>query len=369
MHFTATYNPKGNSYGERQHGPMASLFNMFLHGRSKDEWDDPFLIETMNYVGGTYPSQSRGGLTPSFIETGVDVMDPFDWELSRDGPVLPPSNLAKRLAMLHCMRRTVAQVHQQARDSSAARRDGKSGPNKFKVGDIVWIHIDGTAADGGGKIGDKLMGPYEVLEWRQAEERTAWLRNVRDETDVISSCVDFWKLEKEVPEHMRLNYQPLMFTNSAGNDWFSSAGSYLEEVQDQRRLVGEFGEGPSYEPREVEQVLDEDAGDGLSHEERDEPAELVARDVSTRVAEREEAPGVYEVDKIKDHANVHSQDGSADRDYLVCWKGFLDEGEDRWVPREELLATAAEAVAKYEARLTHAQRWTTLLGKRLKKKG
>ncbi len=37
MNFTAAYNPQGNAYGEHQHGPIASLVNMFLHDRGKDE--------------------------------------------------------------------------------------------------------------------------------------------------------------------------------------------------------------------------------------------------------------------------------------------------------------------------------------------
>jgi len=240
MNFTAAYNPQGNAYGERQHGPIASLINMFLHDRSKDEWDDPFLIETLNYLGGTYPSSSRGGLSPSFIESGVDALDPFDWQLGGNGPVLPPSSLAKRLAMLHRMRRVVAQVHQQSRDVAARGHDRKAGPNRFKVGDKVWIHTEGKATDGAGKIGDKLIGPYEVLEWRQPQQRTAWLRNVHDHKDVISSPVDFWKLEKEVPEEMRLSYKPLQFVNSTASDWVSGAGTYVEEML-ARRAGGSWG--------------------------------------------------------------------------------------------------------------------------------
>ena len=357
MNFTAAYNPQGNAYGERQHGPIASLVNMFLHGRSKDEWDDPFVIEALNYVGGTYPSSSRGGLSPSFIESGVDVLDPLDWQLSGGGPTLPPSDLANRLSMLHRMRRIVAQVHQQARNVGAQGHDKRAGPHRFKLGDRVWIHTEGKATDGAGKIGDKLMGPYEVLEWRQPQQRTAWLRNVHDHKDVISSPVDFWKLEKEVPEEMRLSYKPLQFANSTANDWVSGAGTYLEEML-ARRDGGDHGKGPSFVPEELDELAEED-----------QPAELVPREASSRVAQREEEPEVFEVDKIKDHVDVELAGGVIDRDYLVCWKGFLSANEDRWVPREELLGSAADAVRKYEAQLTHAQRFSTVQSKKGKEKG
>jgi hypothetical protein len=357
LNFTAAYNPQGNSYGERQHGPIASLVNMFLHDRSKDEWDDPFLVEVLNYVAGTYPSRSRGGLSPSFIETGVDVLDPFDWQLSGGGPALPPSDLSGRLSMLHRMRRVVAQVHKQARDVAAQGHDSKAGPHRFELGDKVWIHTEGKATDGAGKIGDKLMGPYEVLEWRQPQKRTAWLRNVRDHKDVISSPVDFWKLEKEVPEAMRLRYEPLEFTNSTAADWVSGAGTYLEDML-ARRSGGDHGEGPSFVPEALQELAAED-----------QPADLAPRETSARIARREEEPEVFEVDRIKDHADIQLADGVMDRDYLVCWKGFLSAKEDRWVPRDELLGSATKAVDKYEAQLTYSQRFSTLQSKKGKKKG
>ena len=122
---------------------------------------------------------------------------------------------------------------------------------------------------------------------------------------------------------------------------------------------GDHGEGPSFEPDALQKLAVED-----------EPAELGPRDTSARVAQREEEePGVFEVDKIKDHADIELEGGSMDRDYLVCWKGFLSAEEDRWVPRDELLASAADAVAKYEAQLTYAQRWSTVQLKKKKRKG
>jgi hypothetical protein len=165
---------------------------------------------------------------------------------------------------------------------AARGHDRKAGPNRFKVGDRVWIHTEGKATDGAGKIGDKLIGPYEVLEWRQPQQRTAWLRNVHDHNDVISSPVDFWKLEKEVPEGMRLSYKPLQFVNSTASDWVSGAGTYVEEML-ARRAGGDHGEGPSFEPDALQKLAVED-----------EPAELGLRDTSARVAQREEEePGVF----------------------------------------------------------------------------
>jgi hypothetical protein len=209
------------------------------------------------------------------------------------------------------------QIAMQSQESAVAREkiryDLKAKELDIAVGDQVWVAFPNVGKGKSRKLAFKMHGPYVVKEFLHGAKRVALLGHVDDEADEIRVHVDRMVKKKELPESLRLAWQPIRLdlvrdVEQAGPE---------QQVQVPAQLEKPKGRKPKAVPKldaataaELEKALDDED---------------------------------FRIEKILDHQEASS---GAVR-YKVRFVGYGPK-DDLWYDDEDLLESAPEMVADYQ---------------------
>jgi hypothetical protein len=105
------------------------------------------------------PIRTRGGLTPSFIESGVDSFNSLDLLLSPYAPLPQVKTLADHIQMLQRARRVAMGSLIKGREQSAKAHNNRSAKHDFVIGDRVWVWHPNVAQGDAEKLANMMHGP------------------------------------------------------------------------------------------------------------------------------------------------------------------------------------------------------------------
>ncbi len=344
-HTVAPMHPEANTFAERPMSVIASVMGMMLEGLPQAQWDNPLLLQATEHAIMHMPVRTRAGLTPSFIESGVDCIDPFDLLLSEFAPQPKAKTLQERISMLKTARRVALASVVAGREQSAKLHDKRSAPHNFKVGDRVWVwHPDVPHGDAQ-KLANMTHGPYIIKEWQQLEKRSAWLTHAVVPNDEMSAPVTHLVKNEDVPENVKLDYKPFILDVDRG-PWTSSIVNFAQdELQRRQGDSGDgHGEGSDYE-------LDEGgvSDDGVGQVADEVPVEAPAPSGNADTDHKDMAGddnNTYRIEFIVKHSDYENADDELEREYLVRFEGYGPKN-DLWYPEAELRKTMPDAVDSY----------------------
>lgn len=350
-HTVAPMHPEANTFAERPMSVIASVMGMMLVGMPQAQWDNPLLLQAVEHAIMHMPVRTRAGLTPSFIENGVDCVDPFDLLLSEYAPQPRGKTLQDRIALLRNARRVALQSAIAGREQSAKLHDKRAARHDFKVGDRVWVWHPNVPIGDSEKLANMTHGPYIIKEWQQAEKRSAWLEHANVPDDEMSAPVTHFVKDVDVPDDVKLNFKPFTLAVDRG-PWTSSIVSFAQDELQRRHGVGGdgHGEGSDYELPDEEPIEDSDkqVEGGGGHDEEMVPVGAPAPPGSDRHADINELSDddkEHNIEFIVKH-NDYEDDGGFKREYLVRFEGYGPD-RDLWYQETELQETMPEAVDNY----------------------
>lgn len=245
----AVENPKANTYVERPNRWIKSALQVMLLGLSPDFWDHKAIRQALKYLGGRMVSRTRG-VSPVFLETGVDSLNGLDLVLSDFAPKPQDKTLADRFAMMRRARAWAAFSQREASEKARVLHDSKIAPNKLEVGNRVWVRIPEALRHS--KLDTEYMGPYVLLEWVQKERRSAWVGGLDNEEE-FRVPVDHIIPDRGVPDRLKLNFVPFELPLDHG----PMANSIVKVVEQELAerdagFEGHFDSGDSFDPHAEE---------------------------------------------------------------------------------------------------------------------
>lgn len=289
------WNPQVNGAVERRVGVVANMMRLMVNS-VKDDWDEK--IPFIEYAIDSHVNPTTG-MTPRFYITGYDAVHPLDLAVSA-------SNISSRKDKQTFQKwkedldraRQVANLHTGlAQDTMKRYFDKGKKQHAFKEGDEVFVFWPKKS-----KLEKAWHGPYKILKFHNASQRSVVVHCVEDELDRFSVHVDRLLPATERPKDLCNNEEILLWTRRAS-----------ENIPEE-----EFASIPDHIPaRDVEELdLDE-----------------------------------YVVERIVAHKDVIQKSKKGKhidpiRMYKVRYEGYSPE-HDQWFEESVLLETAAKLVTEY----------------------
>ncbi len=287
-----------------------------------------------------------GRLSPLFLKGGWEALDPLDRVAESVANGTDSKELGQWLSDLQNARQIAMQSQESAVARDKVRLDLKAKDLAIGVGDKVWVMFPNVGTGKSKKLAFRMHGTYVVKSFLHNAKRVALLGHIDDEADEIRVHVDRMVKKQDLPANLQELWKPIRL------DLVRDAidvHPVAQPVQGQLPpLVNKEKEEAAAEAKESKQL------------------QKVLRQVDPDTAKELEKAlddEEFRIEKILDHRE--EEDGTVR--YKVRFVGYGPR-DDLWYDDEDLLETAPEMMAEYQAQVEGKAAMLTGASRRGRKK-